>query len=323
MHRTASQRKWRIVCPTKLKRLLKLRDSTRGVLRLGGWVIQGRATLVIRDFRIDCHRVKNLRMQSISLSVVVPVYNEAENVRPLLDQLRVALEGWPARVEFLFVDDGSTDQTLELLKEAQEKESRIRIAHFRTNLGQTAAMAAGFHLAQGSSIVTLDGDLQNDPAEIPRLAEMLKDWDAVCGVRTRRQDGGWKRLSSRIANGFRNWATGDDIIDTGCTLKAYRSACLERLELYRGMHRFLPTLLKMRGYRVTQVPVSHHPRLHGKTKYGTWGRMVKGLADVWAVRWMQKNKIDYQAELEVLEKLDNETSAEVDSYPAASQSAVK
>ena len=240
-------------------------------------------------------------MHSPSLTVVIPVFNEAENVRPLLDQLGAALADWPGWVEFLFVDDGSTDNTFELLKQAQEIDSRIRIARFRRNLGQTAAMAAGFRLAQGSSVVTVDGDLQNDPAEIPRLAEMLKDWDVVCGVRAHRQDSGWKRFSSRVANGFRNWATCDDIIDTGCTLKAYRKECLERLDLYRGMHRFLPTLLKMRGYRVTQVTVSHHPRLHGKTKYGTWGRLVKGLGDVWAVRWMQKNKIAYENELEVLE----------------------
>lgn len=240
-------------------------------------------------------------MESASLSVVIPVYNEAENITPLLERVQSALADWPGSVEIVFVDDGSTDTTLELLKRAQESDARLRIAHFRRNLGQTAAMAAGFRLAQGRAVVTLDGDLQNDPAEIPRLVGMLKDWDCVCGIRVRRQDSWWKQVSSRIGNGFRNWVTGDNILDTGCTLKAFRRECLERLELYRGMHRFLPTLLKMRGYRVTQVPVSHHPRLHGKTKYGTWGRLVKGLADVWAVRWMKKNRLDYEAVLDVLE----------------------
>ncbi len=241
-------------------------------------------------------------MEAVSISVVIPLYNEAENIRPLLDRLGSALVDWPGRVEILLVDDGSTDSTLELLKESQKGDSRIRLARFRHHLGQTAAMAAGFRLAQGHAVVTLDGDLQNDPAEIPRLVEMLKDWDAVCGIRVRRQDGWVKRVTSRIANSFRNWATGDDIVDTGCTLKAYRRESLDRLELYHGMHRFLPTLLRMRGYRVTQVPVSHHPRLRGKTKYGTWGRFLKGLADVWAVRWMKKNRIDYDAILEVLER---------------------
>ena len=240
-------------------------------------------------------------VESIALSVVVPVYNEAENVRPLVEQLECALRAAPGQTEILFVDDGSTDQTLAFLKEAQAKDARIRIAHFRRNLGQTAAMAAGFRLARGKAVATLDGDLQNDPAEVLSLVGMLGEWDAVCGIRLHRQDTLWKRISSRIANGFRNWATGDDIVDTGCTLKAYRRECLESVELYQGMHRFLPTLLKMRGFRVTQVPVSHRPRSAGKTKYGTWGRLKKGLADVWAVRWMKKNWIDYRNVLEIVE----------------------
>jgi len=243
-------------------------------------------------------------VENPSLSVVIPVYNEAENVGPLVEQLRSALAEFSGVVEILFVDDGSTDSTFQKLKDAQKSEARIRIARFRRNLGQSAALAAGFRLARGRAVVTLDGDLQNDPAEIPRLVGMLEDWDCVSGVRTRRQDSRWKRLSSRIGNGFRNWATGDNIMDTGCTLKAYRRECLERLELYHGLHRFLPTLLKMRGYRVTQAAVAHRPRLRGKTKYGTWGRMVKGLSDVYAVRWMKKNRIDYEAVLEVWEAAD-------------------
>ncbi len=243
-----------------------------------------------------------------SLSIVIPVYNEEENIEPLVVRLREAVAGWSGPVEILFVDDGSSDTTLELLKQAQKSDSHIRIVHFRKNLGQTAAMAAGFRLAQGKAIATLDADLQNDPMEIPRLVKMLREWDAVCGVRVKRNDSWWKRVSSRIGNGFRNWVTRDDIIDTGCTLKAYRRECLEGLELYNGMHRFLPTLIKMRGYRVTQVPVTHYPRRAGKTKYGTWGRLVKGLADVWAVRWMKKNRIQYDAELRVFERSN---SAEV------------
>ncbi len=240
----------------------------------------------------------------VSLSVVVPMYNEAENVSPLHEQLIAALASWPGQVEVLFVDDGSSDDTFDLLKKAQRVDPRIRIAHFQRNQGQTAAMAAGFRLARGAAVVTLDGDLQNDPGEIPRLAEMLRDWDVVCGVRVHRHDSPWRRFSSRVANGFRNWATGDNIIDTGCTLKAYRRACLESLELYKGMHRFLPTLLQMRGYRVTQVPVRHRPRLHGKTKYGTWGRLFKGLADVWAVRWMRRNLLAFDSVLETVEPHD-------------------
>jgi glycosyltransferase involved in cell wall biosynthesis len=247
-------------------------------------------------------------MDSDSLSLVIPLYNEEENVLPLVDQLNTALAGWSGSIEILLVDDGSTDRTLDLLRKAQEADPHVRVIHFRRNLGQTTAMAAGFRLARGRAVVTLDGDLQNDPAEIPRLVEMLKDWDAVCGIRIRREDGPWKRLSSRIGNGFRNWATSDDIVDTGCTLKAYRRECLQSLDLYEGMHRFLPTLLKMRGYRVTQVPVGHRPRLHGKTKYSTWGRLVKGLGDVLVVRWMKQNRIDFDSVLEVVER--NETRSQ-------------
>ncbi len=240
-------------------------------------------------------------MDHVSLSVVIPVFNEEQNVPVLVEKLAGILAGWPGGAEILFVDDGSTDQTLALLRRAQQNHAQIRVAHFRRNHGQTAAMAAGFRLAKGDVIVTLDGDLQNDPAEIPRLVEMLKGWDVVCGVRERRKDGAWKRLSSRIANGYRNWMTGDDIIDTGCTLRAYRREAVANLELFKGLHRFLPTLLKMRGCRVTQVPVSHLPRVAGKTKYGTWGRMIKGIGDVRAVRWMKKNWIAYEADLEILE----------------------
>ncbi len=240
-----------------------------------------------------------------SLTVVIPVFNEAENIPPLTKRLSESLEGWAIEAEFLFVDDGSTDGTVAELRRARQKDPRIRIAHFRRNMGQTAAMAAGFRLARGRAVATLDGDLQNDPAEIPRLVKMLEEWDAVCGIRIHREDGWWRRVSSRIANGYRNWMTGDNILDTGCTLKVFRRECVERLELYTGLHRFLPTLLKMRGYRVTQVPVSHHPRRAGKTKYGTWDRLVKGLGDVQTVRWMRRNWIDFESVLELEDDLED------------------
>ena len=240
-------------------------------------------------------------MENPALSLVIPVHNEEENVEPLAEELRQVLGNFKGGTEVIFVDDGSTDGTLEALKQAARRDPTIRIAHFRRHLGQTAAMAAGFRLARSPAVVTLDGDLQNDPADVPALVALLKDWDAVCGIRTRRQDTWLKRVSSRIANGFRNWATGDNIVDVGCTLKAYRREWLERLEFYDGMHRFLPTLLKMRGARVTQVPVRHRPRWRGKTHYGTWGRLAKGLGDVWAVRWMKRNRIDWEAVVEVQE----------------------
>jgi dolichol-phosphate mannosyltransferase len=240
-------------------------------------------------------------MENPALSIVIPVHNEEENVGPLLQQVQQALGGFAGGLEIVLIDDGSTDRTPERLKEAARLDPRIRVARFRRNLGQTAALAAGFRLARGKAVATLDGDLQNDPADVPGLVAMLKDWDVVCGVRAKRRDTWLKRMSSRIANGFRNWATGDNIVDTGCTLKAYRREWLQQLELYHGMHRFLPTLLKMRGARVTQVPVRHRPRVAGKTHYGTWGRMIKGLSDVWAVRWMQRNRIDYESAFEIVD----------------------
>ncbi len=252
----------------------------------------------------------------VALSLVIPVYNEAENIGPLAERLRDALSRFAGRIEIIFVDDGSTDATLQELRSAQERDARIRILHFARNLGQTAAMAAGFHNSRGDAVVTLDGDLQNDPQDIPALVEKLRDWDVVCGVRLRRRDSWLKRVSSRIANGVRNWVTGDDIVDTGCTLKAYRGACVRNLELYNGLHRFLPTLLKIRGYRVLQTPVAHHPRLKGQTKYGTWGRMIKGIADLYAVRWMKKNYTDYTPGLVIYESAGSSGENEALSSPA-------
>ena len=248
-------------------------------------------------------------METPALSIIIPVHNEEENIKPLVEQLRRELGHFPDGLEVIFIDDGSSDSTLQRLEECASLDPRIRVARFRRNLGQTAALAAGFRLARGRAVATLDGDLQNDPADVPVLVAMLRDWDVVCGVRLKRQDTWLKRVSSRIANAFRNWATGDNIVDTGCTLKVYRREWLQRLELYHGMHRFLPTLLKMRGARVTQVPVRHRPRLAGKTHYGTWGRMVKGLGDVWAVRWMQRNRIDFETELEAREPVGQKSGA--------------
>ncbi|MGH9405109.1 MAG: glycosyltransferase family 2 protein [Terriglobia bacterium] len=250
---------------------------------------------------------------TISLSIVIPVFNEAQNIQPLTERLSEALATIARPAELIFVDDGSSDGTMAELRRAQQSDPRIRILRFRSNLGQTAALEAGFHHSRGDAIVTLDGDLQNDPAEIPALLAKLDDWDVVCGVRVRRQDSWLKRISSRMANGFRNWATDDDIIDTGCTLKAYRADRIRTLKLYKGMHRFLPTLLKMRGCRVLQVPVGHYPRRAGQTKYGTWGRLVKGLQDLYAVRWMKKNWIDYSGALEIYDSAskDREPGAEL------------
>jgi glycosyltransferase involved in cell wall biosynthesis len=155
-------------------------------------------------------------------------------------------------------------------------------------------MEAGFRRARGAVVVTLDADLQNDPSDIPALVGQLADWDAVVGVRVRRRDNLVRRVSSRVANYVRNRLSDESISDTGCSLKAYRRGALERLVLYEGLHRFLPTLLKMEGFRVREVPVSHRPRRHGRSKYGIANRLVPSFVDLLAVRWMKRRKLRYE-----------------------------
>ncbi|PYO34471.1 MAG: glycosyltransferase [Gemmatimonadetes bacterium] len=236
---------------------------------------------------------------SPELSLVVPVFNERENLAPLLLEIAAALRGTP--YEVVAVDDGSTDGSLDELKHLKATDVALRIVSFERNSGQTAAFAAGFQAARGATIVTIDADLQNDPADIPvLLAELRRSGaSAVVGYRANRHDTPWKRLQSRIANGVRNWLNHETIRDTGCSLKAFRAEAVRDLPLFNGMHRFLPTLVRMRGGTVTEAPVRHRPRLHGKTKYGMWNRVFRALADAFAVRWMQRRALRYRVREEV------------------------
>jgi len=227
------------------------------------------------------------------ISVVIPVFNEEESLPILAAELQGVLRSLGRPCEVIFVDDGSTDRSLEVLVGLAQADPAVRIVRQRRNAGQSAALAAGFHFAHGQIVVTLDADLQNDPADVPRLLARLEDgWDVVCGVRTRRQDPWLRKVSSRIANGVRNRLTYESIADVGCTLRACRAELLRRIPAFTGMHRFLPTLLKMAGARVTEVPVHHRPRLHGQPKYNIRNRIWQALADLFAVRWMQKRWID-------------------------------
>jgi glycosyltransferase involved in cell wall biosynthesis len=220
---------------------------------------------------------------------VVPAYNEVENVPLLVDEIRRALADSRPDWELLLVDDGSTDGTLEAMRRAAQGEPRLRVLRHRRNAGQTAALATGFRAARGAVFVTLDADLQNDPADIPLLlAELDRGFDVVSGVRTDRHDSFVRRASSKIANAVRNWATDEAITDVGCSLKAYRAEFLRDLPLFTGMHRFLPTLVRWNGARVTEVAVRHRPRRHGVAKYGIGNRLFRTLADLFAVRWMRK-----------------------------------
>ena len=230
---------------------------------------------------------------------MVPAYNERDNLAPLLAEIAAALSG--RRYEVIVVDDGSTDGTLEALKTLRRQYPALRILAFERNAGQTAAFAAGFRAAAAPIVVTLDADLQNDPADIPRLVETLQHSGvtAVAGYRANRRDTSWKRLQSRIANGVRNRLNGEVIRDTGCSLKAFRTDAVRDLPLFSGMHRFLPTLIKMQGGTVSEVPVGHRPRQHGVTKYGMWNRVWRSLVDAFAVRWMQRRALRYRVHEEV------------------------
>ena len=238
---------------------------------------------------------------SPDLSLVIPVYNERENLAPLLAEIAAALDGAGRSYEVVAVVDGSTDGPLEALKGLRRTHPQLHIVAFERNAGQTAAFAAGFRAARGRVVVTLDADLQNDPTDVPRVVEALDRTGAtaVAGYRAARHDTAWKLLQSRIANGIRNWLNGESIRDTGCSLKAFRADALRALPLFSGMHRFLPTLIKMHGGTVAEVPVGHRPRRFGVTKYGMWNRVFRSLADAFAVRWMQRRALNYHVREEL------------------------
>jgi glycosyltransferase involved in cell wall biosynthesis len=231
-----------------------------------------------------------------ALTVVIPAYDEEANVEPCYQELVSVLEAHGQPFEVVFVDDGSTDGTGSVLRRLARADARVRVLRFRRNAGQTAALDAGFRAARGAIVVTMDADLQNDPHDIPKLLAALPGQDAVCGWRVDRHDPWTKRFASRVANAVRDRVTRDGVHDTGCTLKAFRREALQELHLYRGMHRFLPALLQMEGRRVTEVPVAHRARRAGLSKYGNWRRLWSGLADLWAVRWMARRRLDYQIE---------------------------
>lgn len=232
------------------------------------------------------------------LSVVFPVYNEEESLPSLLAEIRTALEAGPWSWEMIAVDDGSRDGSLELLKRLRRDYPMLRIIRLSQNSGQTAALEAGWRAAAGRYIVSLDADLQNDPADIPRMLRRLEEEnvDMVIGVRVNRQDTLNKKIQSRIGNSVRNWITGDRITDTGCSLKLVRAEKVAGMGLFNGMHRFLPTLVRLEGGRVVEMPVNHRARRHGLSKYGAMNRAARGLLDCLAVRWMASRKLRYQAE---------------------------
>lgn len=223
----------------------------------------------------------------MSLSVVIPLYNEQENVKDLHERLKTVLDRLGMEYEIIYVDDGSTDNTLSILEEIQAGDPAVMILSFRRNFGQTAAFAAGFDFARGDIVVTMDGDLQNDPNDIPKLLELIKTNDLVSGWRKKRQDPFFsRRLPSMVANWLISKVTGVKLHDYGCSLKAYRRDVIKNLRLYGEMHRFIPAVASWYGVRVAEVETTHHPRLRGKSKYGIT-RTIKVVLDLITVKFLQ------------------------------------
>jgi glycosyltransferase involved in cell wall biosynthesis len=235
------------------------------------------------------------------LSVVFPVFNEEENVPLLLAEIAKALDGTGWTYEMVAVDDGSSDRSLAVLHEQRVKFPSLRVISFEKNSGQTAALDAGWRAARGKYVVSLDADLQNDPADIPLMMRKLeeKNVDMVIGVRVNRRDTFARKVQSRIGNGVRNWITGDQITDTGCSLKLVKREAIDGVKLFTGMHRFLPTLVRMQGYKVIEMPVNHRARQFGVSKYGAMNRAFRGLVDCLAVRWMGKRMLNYKVREEL------------------------
>ena len=230
------------------------------------------------------------------LSIVVPCHNEQENLRALVEGIRCVLKPLGLQYEIIVTDDCSTDASWTVLKEIAATDVNFRAQRFARNCGESAASWAGMQRARGRYLVTMDSDLQNDPRDLPAFFEALEKFDCVCGTRVQtrgRGDNFLRIASSKIANWVRNKVSGENITDAGCTYRAFRRECIARIKFFRGAHRFLPTLIKMEGFTVTEIPVSNNPRAAGQSHYGVWNRLFASFADLLAVRWMKKRALRY------------------------------
>jgi dolichol-phosphate mannosyltransferase len=228
------------------------------------------------------------------ISIVVPVKDEQDNVLPMLEEVQAASSDWPWSWELIYVDDGSDDGTWERVREARGREPRVRAVRFLENCGQTSAVTAGIRHARGRICVTLDGDCQNDPADIRALVEAMAGADMATGWRRKRRDSEWRKFQSWIANSVRNALTGESVHDIACGIRAFDRAKMLETPLFEGMHRFMPTLFRYRGLKVVEVEVNHRQRRRGSTKYGMWNRVFRALRDLFAVRWMRWRMIRYR-----------------------------
>jgi glycosyltransferase involved in cell wall biosynthesis len=229
------------------------------------------------------------------LSLVVPCYNEQENIPTLLRRVEASLDLLGKPYEVLMVDDGSSDASPHLLADAKSTRPWLRVIRLVKNAGQSAAFEAGFEAARGELIATIDADLQNDPEEIPRLVPLLGGYDMITGWRKDRQDTNFRKWQSRQANRIRNWISQETVNDSASSLKLYRAQCVKGMKLWKGAHRFFPTLVKMRGYTCLEVPVKHSPRFAGTAKYGFRNRAFRAFIDLLGVRWMKSRAIRFEA----------------------------
>lgn len=227
-------------------------------------------------------------------SLVIPLKNESSNIKDLIAEIEPVMQGLQETWELICVDDGSTDNTLQILKELRAQKPFIKLISFDKNYGQSSAFQAGFKTALGEYVITLDGDGQNDPADIPKLLAFAPHFDLVCGIRTNRRDTWLKRVISKCANRLRNWLCEDGVSDTGCSLKVYRRSCLSQIKLYHGLHRHFPVLFRNENFTIHQIAVNHRPRLKGVSNYNLCNRSFNTIADLLAVYWMKKRQLHYK-----------------------------
>lgn len=241
-------------------------------------------------------------VHAMTYSIVIPIYNEADNILPLIEEIEWVMQPLKERWEIIFIDDGSSDNSLAILQKQISTKPYLRCVQLKKNYGQTSAFAAGIKAAKGTWIISLDGDGQNDPRDIPLLIDIAKSTpniDLVAGQRHKRKDPWHKLLIGKIANKVRRSILDDKTQDTGCSLKMYRKACFDQIPLYTGMHRFLPALFQIAGFQTKEVAVHHRQRKRGKSKYHLFNRGFSLLFDLLAVAWMRKRRLVYQIESEI------------------------
>ncbi len=239
-----------------------------------------------------------MHKESHKISIIIPIKDEEDNIRPLAEELSEAFNNFQWNWECIWIDDGSKDNSLNIIEAISKEDNHHKFIAFEKNSGQSAALWAGFLEAKGEIIATIDGDGQNDPADLPRLIELLitssDKWDMVNGYRAKRQDNIIRKIASKIGNGMRNLITGKTVRDVGCSTRAFKRECVKYLPLFKGMHRFLPTLVAMQGYKLTEVPVNHRPRKRGISKYTINNRLWVGIADLFGVFWLRKRLFHFK-----------------------------